>query len=1213
MQSFYFSQPHGTRIDRAVRLAPTTRAIRAALAASIAALALAGSGAAVAGSCVDTTPNTVSCNGDFADTLPGSIFTPVDDLTLVLGDSAPTSVTPAVGAMGVDATWGGHVAVTSHADITTTDANGIHVYGSTSATLGNYGNVTTKGADAVDISAHGDVSVVNAGGLLAYASGVQDLTTLDATSSNGNVSISNRAGGTITANAAGRDINAVYALAQHGTVEVNNAGTIAVDSYGSADNPLARGIRAQANDGDTTVTNSGTINVQTTGSPPQSAFGAGIDAYAHDDVTVGNSGRIAVSTTALPGFSGGSYGIYVRTGNGQIAIVNSGDIADTAVGYNYRSIAPGPYPVFEAVHNFGIYARDSIAVTGAGSASAVSIANSGNIAIDGGAYAEGIVAKISALSNAAVINTGMLTVNGPYVATGISIFSEGDLPKIKPYQTLGDDSVTNAKSGSIIVSAQSGRRASATGIEETRFNIGPDISQGTGITVDNAGLVSATAVGAGGFAYARGVIASNFTLTPPGQFAGDGYVHVSNSGAILASATAPFVAGIHDAGLAQATGIDVLGNDVIVDLGASSTVDAVATAGIGGYGGSATGLSVSGIHVLIDNAGAVKAQFNGAAGGKAFGVVANYGDVTLNNSGTIAADSTGNAIGVDIAPGEHGGKATLVNSGSITASSTSGNSYAVFSEFSDTTIQNLGTLDGAVSIVAAGDTALTNGAGGRWNAVGKSYFGGYHNEIVNAGTIDLHDSAIAMSPHTHDNTFSNSGTISVDGENNLIDLGPSKPGAFTNTGIIEFRNGSPGDALAIAGNLAGNGRIGVDASAVHGTRDMLQVFGNVAAGSVTAVDVNLLDLPTAAQVSIPLVTVTGDATASNFVLGQVHFDQTKGFMDVTPSLLNNIDASNVNRDVFSLGLAVTGVTDSGALAASIVPGVQSLVNSEIGTWRDRMGVLDPTPRGKVGAWARAFQDSGTVNPGHVAGNFGPGGNFAFDQTNSGEEIGADFAISDSLSAGLLLGKVQASQHLDGAGIGRDSISGDTRGAYATWNAAGGFYADASYRSLRFDARLHAQAGELRTTGKAEAINLELGQAWTIGDGYKLVPQLQYTRTAVRNVDALTGALSGFTPRGGDSSRGRAGLALSRDIPGSGNTVWTPYASASAVHEFDGANGFTIDNNFSGTTDTKGSSALIEGGVSVKTGRFEMFGSVNWQDGGALKSFAGGQIGLHCNW
>jgi hypothetical protein len=64
---------------------------------------------------------------------------------------------------------------------------------------------------------------------------------------------------------------------------------------------------------------------------------------------------------------------------------------------------------------------------------------------------------------------------------------------------------------------------------------------------------------------------------------------------------------------------------------------------------------------------------------------------------------------------------------------------------------------------------------------------------------------------------------------------------------------------------------------------------------------------------------------------------------------------------------------------------------------------------------------------------------------------------------------------------------------------------------------------------------------------------------------------------------------------------------------DGQNDFLINNTFSGTTDTKGTSALVEGGVSVKTSKFQAFAGLNWQGDGALKSFAGGQVGLRYSW
>ena len=54
----------------------------------------------------------MSCNGEFFNTAPDGPFVPVVDMTLVLGDEAPTTVTPLAGQTGVEATWGGNVGVT---------------------------------------------------------------------------------------------------------------------------------------------------------------------------------------------------------------------------------------------------------------------------------------------------------------------------------------------------------------------------------------------------------------------------------------------------------------------------------------------------------------------------------------------------------------------------------------------------------------------------------------------------------------------------------------------------------------------------------------------------------------------------------------------------------------------------------------------------------------------------------------------------------------------------------------------------------------------------------------------------------------------------------------------------------------------------------------------------------------------------------------------
>jgi len=89
-----------------------------------------------------------------------------------------------------------------------------------------------------------------------------------------------------------------------------------------------------------------------------------------------------------------------------------------------------------------------------------------------------------------------------------------------------------------------------------------------------------------------------------------------------------------------------------------------------------------------------------------------------------------------------------------------------------------------------------------------------------------------------------------------------------------------------------------------------------------------------------------------------------------------------------------------------------------------------------------------------------------------------------------MAKVDATQQLNGAGVGQDKLKGDTRGIYATWMSPTGFYLDTSYRQMNFEAQLSSTAGPLRTHGDADALNLEMGYAWTFDNGVKVETQIQ---------------------------------------------------------------------------------------------------------------------------
>jgi len=312
-----------------------------------------------------------------------------------------------------------------------------------------------------------------------------------------------------------------------------------------------------------------------------------------------------------------------------------------------------------------------------------------------------------------------------------------------------------------------------------------------------------------------------------------------------------------------------------------------------------------------------------------------------------------------------------------------------------------------------------------------------------------------------------------------------------------------------------------------------------------------------------------------------------------------------------LGIHVTGLSDPGTLAANVPGSVLSLMNSQVGTWRQRMGVIDQFTDGAVALWARIWTDKGGWNPEHHAVNFGDGGNFDWDQKNSGFEAGVDFAVTDEFSLGLLIGKSEADVDLDNPGVGSADLDADTWGLYGTWISPTGFYLDASYRWMSFDVDMNSVAGAMALDGHAESFNVELGYAWTLSGGLKIEPQFQYTKTSVDDMDVLeTSSGMTFHNEGGDSSRGRLGVAVRKSFgEADAGWLWTPYVTLSAVREFDGETVYAINDVFHGETTLEGTSTLLELGFTARHQNWSIYGGLNWQDGGAVNNFFGGQLGV----
>ena len=289
-----------------------------------------------------------------------------------------------------------------------------------------------------------------------------------------------------------------------------------------------------------------------------------------------------------------------------------------------------------------------------------------------------------------------------------------------------------------------------------------------------------------------------------------------------------------------------------------------------------------------------------------------------------------------------------------------------------------------------------------------------------------------------------------------------------------------------------------------------------------------------------------------------------------------------------------------------------MLNAQVGTFKQRMGVNPYGDAGKVmSAFFRTYTSEGDVEPGHVAANFGQGGNFAYDQSVWGREVGVNANLFGNFHAGLTFGSADGRQRLTGAGVGMNRMDGLTWGWYATWLDPQGFYVDLSGRWMAVDVKSTSIAGPSETRAHTGAWNLEAGYQWTLG-GLSVVPQLQYTRTEVEDVRTLHGQRADFEGHGGTSERARVGVEISKTFT-AGNVRWTPYGSINAIREFDGDMTYTVADNFFGSTSTKGTSSMAELGLGVQTGGWGFTLGANWTDGGAFKSTVGGQAIVRFAW
>ena len=1014
--------------------------------------------------------------------------------------------------------YAGDVAIHNNGSITTTYAGSSGIYAKAT------GNVTIDGGGSIAVAGSGASGIV----ALSTGGGAISITTGDIATSGNGIYAESIAGngyqtsgitistGNVTTLESGHDATGIFATNKnrYGNVAIDTGNVTTRGDYASAIVALAVDGNISINTGDVTTRGLGAFGILTEAGSVDIAAGtvstSGDDApgiFAFAGLTPSGTGHITITGNAVSTQGNGSEAIYARSEQGDLTI-NVGTVTTQGRGsvgvYAYSS---GTTQVsINALSTAGDAASGLVAVS-AGDATNSVIVNAGTVSTTG-TKSNGIAAVAK---NAQVdINAGTVTTSGVNAAAivGYSQFGTATV-KAGTVATTGMNAFgiyANGGSGATIVGdtiTTSGDVSNAVVVRSGGYGLSGDASVTVGSVTTNgkqsAGIdalvLGIGATGTSSLTIDAGSITTN-GIDSPGISAFDNY------GAINITTSAITTKGAESVGI-----IAVGGQDITINAGSISTLATSIYAQ--GSGDGAIAINVAGkvqstgysAIVAINQAGSTAISVG--AGGSAIGagdgiqVQSGGGNVTITNAGTIAG---GEGYAIDVSgivnytPAGAGAPAGSPNPETITGDPA-------------TTITNTGTIVGAVRLLGSSAT-LTNS--GLFVATKDSTFGTGNGVFVNTGTVGL---ASATKPTA------------------ISFLGLGK---FTNSGIIDLRNGVAGDTLTLTGNYVGSGNaeLGLDVGA-NGVADKLVVAG-VASGTTRIV---LNTTPATATLLPTPVTVVqaGAGTAANaFTLagGDVGF--------------------------VSYGLSFNGASDSFQLttaAGSSVhrltkanQGAQAIFGQSADAWSSHLAELRDGDQSGKAAWGQMY---GQIDHSH---DHQGGYDLGYSQDYFGFQTGVDLAHKQAGNGtrvlfGVTAGYLSSDLNLT-AGAERLRYDTFNLGAYANLRA-GALFVNllGQYDHYRTNADNKLEHWADSFNGNGYGGQAEFGARFGSGTvSVEPIATLAWQRTDLGTLQAFGQSLD----FGHDSAAtGTIGGRFSDTLSLKGGAQAVVYAKASYVHEFGG--------------------------------------------------------------
>jgi hypothetical protein len=181
----------------------------------------------------------------------------------------------------------------------------------------------------------------------------------------------------------------------------------------------------------------------------------------------------------------------------------------------------------------------------------------------------------------------------------------------------------------------------------------------------------------------------------------------------------------------------------------------------------------------------------------------------------------------------------------------------------------------------------------------------------------------------------------------------------------------------------------------------------------------------------------------NFVLGDVGFDIDNSFVTLDFELIADIDDTNATPDTWSLGIAVTGLTDVGTLAASVAPLGAKPGEHAGGHLAPAHGRDRRLQQGRDRAVGAHLLRQGSFRPGPQRGQLRQRRQLRLGPEEHRRRGRHRLLGHRRVLAGPAGGQVAGRHDLEDPGVGHNDIDADTWGVYGTWISPNGFYLDAS--------------------------------------------------------------------------------------------------------------------------------------------------------------------------